>query len=123
MRIAITGVRDGLLLMALALLLSVYGFISFYLADRYNVNEAWAFFAWNSIVIVPAFARAFRGHLKRPLMIPFLAGLVIVHGLACVVLIRWRVPFVYWFPIFVVELSLGAWAAYRFFGIIPSGDV
>lgn len=123
MRIAITGVRDGLLVVGLALLLSVYGFISFYLAEEYNANEAWAFFAWNSIVIVPAFARAFRGHLKRPFLLPFLAGLVIAHGLICIGLIRWRVPFAYWLPVFIVELSLGAWAAYRFYGIIPSGDI
>ena len=31
----------------------------------------------------------------------------------------WGVPFVSWFPIFIVELSVGAWAAYRFFGVIP----
>jgi hypothetical protein len=56
-------------------------------------------------------------------MLFFLAGLAIVHGLVFMSLMKWRVPFVYWFPIFIVELSVGAWAAYRFFGVIPSGDI
>jgi len=54
-------------------------------------------------------------------MVPFLAVLAIVHGLIFMSLMKWRVPFVYWFPL--VELSVGAWAAYRFFGVIPSGDI
>jgi len=61
--------------------------------------------------MVPLFLRAFHGHLKRPFMVPFLAVLAIVHGLIFMSLMKWRVPFVYWFPIFIVELSVGAWAA------------
>jgi hypothetical protein len=56
-------------------------------------------------------------------MILFLAGLAIVHGLVFISLIKWRVPFVYWFPIFIVVLAFGAWAAYSLFGVIPSGDI
>ena len=85
--------------------------------------KLWVFFAWGSFATMPAFLRAFRGHLKRPFMTLFLAGLAIVHGLVFMSLIKWRVPIVYWFPIFIVELSVGAWAAYRFFGVIPSGDI
>ena len=123
MRIAITGFRDGLLLIAFALLLCLLGFGAFYFADKYHINVLWVFFAWSSVLAIPAFLRAFRGHLNRPFMIPFLAGLTIVHGIVFIGLIKWRVPFVYWFPVFIVELSLGAWAAYRFFRIIPSGDI
>jgi hypothetical protein len=56
----------------------------------------------------PAFLRAFRAHLKRRFMILFLAGLAIVHGLVFISLIKWRVPVVYWFPIFMIELAAGA---------------
>ncbi|PYT64432.1 MAG: hypothetical protein DMG35_00375 [Acidobacteria bacterium] len=120
---AITGIRDGLLGIGLALVLCLIGVGSFYLADQYHIKEVWVFFAWSSFAMIPAFLRAFRGHLKRPFLIPFLAGLAIVHGIVFISLIKWRVPFVYWFPVFIVELSLGAWVAYRFFRIIPSGDI
>ena len=123
MKIAIAGVRDGLAVLGLALLLCFLGVSSFFFADEYHINDRWLFFAWGSFLIIPVFARAFRGHFKRPFMVPFLGGLTIVHGLVCIGLIKWQVPFVYWFPVFIVELSLGARAAYRVFGIIPSGDI
>jgi hypothetical protein len=123
MRIAITGVRDGLLVVGLALVLCFLGVSSFSLADEYHINKLWVAFAWSSFLMIPFFLRAFRGHLKRRFIFPFLALLAIIHGLVFAGLMKWQVSLVYWFPIFAVELSLGAWAAYRFFGIIPSGDV
>ena len=120
---AITGVRDGLLMMALGLLLCLLGVGSFYFANQYHIKEVWVFFAWGSFAPVPVFLRAFRRHLKRPSVMPFLAGLAIVHGLIFISLLKWQVSIVYWLPVFFVELSVGAWAAYRFFGIIPSGDI
>jgi hypothetical protein len=123
MKIAITGVRDGLLVLGLAILLCFLLVSSFFLVDEYRINELWVVFAWGSFAMVPLFLRAFRGHLSRPFIASFLAGLAIVHGLVFISLMKWRVPFVYWFPIFIVELSVGAWAAYRFFGVIPSGDI
>src|SRR5690349_21487118 len=121
MKMRITGVRDGLLVLGLALVLVVLGLIAFNLADKHHVNERLQFVAWCSIVIVAVFLRAFRGHLKRPFMIPFLIVLTIIHGIVCVSLVKWEVPGVYWIPIFIVEISLGAWASYRIFGITPSG--
>lgn len=123
MRIAITGVRDGLMVIALALLLCLFLLGAFVIADQYHINVLWVCVAWSSILAIPAFMRAFRGHLKRPFLIQFLAILVIVHAIVCLSLIKWHVPLVDWIPIFIVELSLGAWASYRFFGIIPSGDI
>lgn len=119
----ITGVRDGLVELGLALLLCVLGVGSFLLADAYQINSKWVFLAWGSFLTIPLFARAFRGHLKRPYMKPFLGGLAVVHGLIFIGLMKWGVPLEYWFPVFIVELSAGAWAAYRFFGVIPSGDI
>jgi len=119
----ITGVREGLSVIGLALLLCLVGVSSFYLADQYHISALWVFFAWGSFAMIPAFLRAFRAHLKRPFLIPFLVGLAVVHGLIFIGLIKWRISPVYWFLIFIVELSAGAWAAYRLFGIIPSGDI
>ena len=123
MRVAITGVRDGLIAISLALLLCLFLVGAFIVADMYHINVLWVCFAWSSVLAIPAFLRAFRGHLKRPFMIPFLAGLTIIHSIVFVSLIKWQVPVVYWLPIFMAELSLGAWASYRFFQIIPSGDI
>lgn len=117
------GVRDRLLMIGAALLLCVLGVGSFSFAGEYHINDTWLFFAWGSFLIIPVFGRAFRGHLKRPSMVPFLGGLTIVHGLVCIGLIKWQIPLVYWIPVFIVEASIGAWAAYHFFGIIPSGDI
>lgn len=123
MRTPIRRVRDRLLLIGSALLVCVLGVGSFYFAGEYHINSLWVFFAVSSIGVIPALLRAFRGHLRRPFVIPFLTVLAIVHGLVFVCLMKWQMSVVYWFPIFIVELSAGAWAAYRFFGIIPSGDI
>jgi preprotein translocase subunit SecY len=119
----ITGVRDGLLVLGLGLLVCFLGVSSFVLAQDYHISEIWLSFAWGSFGAVPAFLRAFRGHLNRPFMLPFLAVLAIIHGVIFMGLMKWRVPLLYWSPTFAVELSLGAWAAYRFYGIIPRGDI
>jgi hypothetical protein len=123
MRIAITGIRDGLLVLGLALLLCVFLVGAFTAADKYHINVLWVAFAWASFLMIPALLRAFRGNLNQPFILPFLAVLAIIHGFVFASLIKWQVSLVYWFPIFAAELSLGAWAAYRFFGIIPSGDI
>ena len=123
MKIAITGFRDRLLMIGIALLLCVFLVGSFFFADEYHINENWLLFAWVSFMAIAIFARAFRGHLRRPRMVPFLTVLTVVHGIVCFALINWQVPILYWLPIFIVEFSLGAWAAYRFFGVIPSGDI
>jgi len=122
MKIRITGIRDGLLVVALAIFMSLSLLAAFWLADEYHVKYVWVCFAWNSILMIPAFVRGFRGHLKRPSFIAFLAGLAVAHGLIMVSLISW-VPLLYWFPLIAVELTAGAWAAYRFFGVVPSGDI
>jgi hypothetical protein len=43
MKIAITGVRDGVLVLGLALLLCFLGVSSFSLADEHHINELWVF--------------------------------------------------------------------------------
>jgi hypothetical protein len=71
---ALTGVRDGLVVIGLALLLCLLGVSSFAVADRYHVNSSWVFFAWGSFAMIPLLLRAFRGHPRRPLFLPFLGG-------------------------------------------------
>lgn len=123
MKIAITGVRDGLVVLGLALLLCVLLVGSFFVAVEYKINTLWVFFTWGSFAMVPFFVRAFRGHLRQGFTVPFLMLLAIIHGFVFMSLIKWHVPAVYWFPIFSIEFFLGFWLAYRFFGVIPSGDV
>ena len=123
MRMEITGVRDGLLELGLAVLLCFLGGSSFALADEYHINHLWLAYGWGSFAMIPAFLRAFRGHLNRPFMILFLTLLAVIHGLVFMGVMKWRVPAAYWFPILGVELFLGACAAYRLYGIIPRGDI
>src|SRR5256885_11527766 len=107
---ATAELRDRMLMIGTALLLCLLGVGSFFFADEYHIDNTWLFFAWGSFLVIPIFARAFRGYLKKPLMMPFLGGLTIVHGLVCIGLIEWRIPILYWFPVLVVEFSFGAWA-------------
>ena len=123
MQVVSGGLRDRLLLIGLAVLVSVLGVGLFLLADSHHVDRLWVYFVVCTLGMIPAFLRAFRGHLKKPLVLPFLAAQAVVHGLVFTGLIKWQVSVVYWFPIFIVEFSVGAWAAHRFFGIVPSGDV
>ena len=123
MKIVITGVRDGLHLLGWAFLVCALIVCTIALADAYHIDRLWAAFGLNSFAMIPLFLRAFRGQLNRPLMMPFLGVLAVVHGIIFMGLMKWRVSVVYWFPIFAVELSLGAWAAYRFYGISPRGDI
>jgi hypothetical protein len=88
MRIAITGVRDGLLVIGLALLVIFLLFAAFELADRYHIKLLWVYFVLNSILIIPLFVRGFRGNLGRSYFILFLAGLAIAHGLVVISLMN-----------------------------------
>jgi len=118
----ITGIRDGLAVVGLALLLCFVLLTAFWIADEYHVDQLWVAFAWSSLLMIPFFLRAFRAHLERPRLIPFLAGMAIIHGLVFVGLIKFEVPATYWLPIFVLEGYIGALAASRLFGVAPSAD-
>jgi hypothetical protein len=109
---------DQMLVLGVAVLVCVLGVASFWLADVYHMNEVWIFFALNSILLIPLFAKRFRGHWKRPAFLLFFAGWMAVHGLIILGLMRW-VPFLYW-PIFILlELMAAFQFASWLFGISP----
>jgi len=111
-----------MLLLGAALLVCVVEGAAFWYADVYNVNPAWVFFGLNSAAMIPLFVRNFRGQLKRPSFLAFLAGWAIVHGLLVLALMLW-VPLLYWIPILVLELFAGYIAARFLFGAVASDRI
>jgi hypothetical protein len=74
-------IEDKLRLVGVAVLVCVIGVAAFMLAEIYHVNPFWGFFAWGSISSIPLFVRDFRGQIKRPAFVLFLAAWVVLHGL------------------------------------------
>ena len=94
----------------------VAGVGSFVLADLYKVNPIWIFFAGNSILMIPLFAREFRTYWKKPSFMVFFAAWMATHGLAIVCLMRWT-PIIYWPIGILVELCVGFLVAHWIFGV------
>jgi hypothetical protein len=107
---------DKTILVCAALLVCVIGGAAFWLADKYHMNPAWVFLAWNSIFLIPIVGRDFRSHWKRPPFIAFFGGWMVLHGVVMVLLTGW-VPILYWAPFIVLELFLGYFFAYLLFGM------
>ena len=84
---------DGILLVVTALLLCATSVGAFLLADIYHVSPLWVFFAFNSVGLVVILIKDFRGQVRRPKFVAYLAVWAVVHGLLIVGLIHWRVPF------------------------------
>lgn len=118
------GCRDRVVLVVAALAVCAAGVGSFWFAEEYRINPAWFFFTWNSILLIPMFARRFRAQFKRLSFIVFFAVWMCVHGGVILALMRW-VSIVYW-PIFVLlEFAAGFIAAHSLFGVpfdrVPDG--
>jgi hypothetical protein len=113
---------DKALLIGAALLVCLIGCGAFLLGEIYHVNPVWIFFAWGSVGIVPLFVRNFRGQLKRPGFILFLAGWVVAHGLIVASLIHW-VSLIFWLPVFGLEFLVGYVAVFWLFGAVPSDKI
>jgi hypothetical protein len=117
-----SGFLDKVLLVGVAVLICLIGVAAFVLGETYHVSPSWLFFAWGSIGMVPLFVRNFRGQLKRPAFILFLAGWVVVHGLIVASLIHW-VSLIFWLPVFGLEFLVGYLAAFWLFGAVPSDKI
>jgi len=109
---------DRLLLVATGLVVSAAGVASGVLGEAYNVNPAWLFFAWNSILLVPIVGVDFRGQFRRPVFVIFFVAWMCIHGLVVLGLIRW-VSILYWIPAILLELLVGYFALDRLLGILP----
>jgi hypothetical protein len=104
-----------------AVLLCVVGVGTFLFADKHRINELWVFFALNALILIPIFAKRFRGYWKKPAFIAFFAGWMAVHGLLIVSLMH-RVPFSYWPFFMLLEFTAGLLLAKWLFGISPSNQ-
>ena len=110
-----------MLLLLTALILSISGVLSFWLADNYKVKSVWVFFAWNSILYVPFLVRRFRGQFSRPGLRLFLIAWAIFHGAVMIALMRF-VPLGYWPFALLLEGVAGFQAAYLLFGVVPDNS-
>jgi len=116
------GCLDRLLLFGVAVAVCAVGGVAFWLADAYHVSPWWVFFLWNTVFLVPLLIRDFKGHLKKPVFVAFLAFWGIFHGVAVTALMRWT-PFTMWLLGIFLELFVGFILVDRIFGIRrPSKD-
>src|SRR5579859_5861179 len=109
---------DKTLLVCAALLACVIGGAAFWLADKYHMNPAWVFLAWNSIFLIPIVGRDFRSHWKTRPFIAFFGVWMVLHGVVMVILTA-LIPILYWAPFIALELFVGYLFAYLLFGVPP----
>lgn len=122
LRSAKSSFWDRVLLVGAALILVVISVAAFIFADIFHVNPAWVFLAGNSVAMIPLFVRNFRGQVKRPSFLAFLAGWAIVHGFLMLALMTW-VPLLYWIPVLGLEMFAGYIAARLLFGVVASAKI
>ena len=109
---------DRALLFGAALLVVIAGCGSFLIADIYHVRPVWVFLGWNSIALIPAAGRQYRGHFRKPSFVAFFVLWMVIHGAVVVSLMRW-VHVIYWIPLIGLELFLGFLTVDLLFGIKP----
>jgi hypothetical protein len=114
------GLRDKLLLVASAIVVCVIGVGAFWIAGESHTGPLWVFFGLNAIGFITVVGRKFPNHWKAPSFISFFLAWLLVHGIVATILAA-AVPFLYWLPIFGVELFVGFLAARLLFGTPGEG--
>jgi len=107
--------RDRIFLIGAALSVCLTGGGVALAFEIYHVNQAWFFFAWSSIFLLPLVGKEFRSYFRQPAFIAFFTVWMGVHGATVVGMIAW-VPVALWPLILLVELASGFVAAHRIFG-------
>lgn len=107
--------RDLMLLFGTALLVCLAGGGVVLIFEIYHISQAWFFFAWSSIFLLPLVGKEFRSYFGQRKFIAFFAVWMVVHGATVVGMIAW-LPVVMWPVILILELAAGFIAAHRLFG-------
>jgi hypothetical protein len=81
--------RDRILLVGAALSVFFIGGGVALAIEIYHVNEAWFFFAWSSIFLVPLVGGEFRGYFRRQSFVAFFVVWMCIHGATVVAMIAW----------------------------------
>lgn len=116
-----SGCLDRFLLVVAALLVCVVSVACGLLMLVHQINPAWFFVAWNSILMVPLFIRDFRTHLRKPSFAAYLIAWAAIHGLFVATLMRWF-SIVAMIPFLAIELTSGYFVADYFFDIRPEKE-
>jgi|SRR5690349_8825758 hypothetical protein len=111
-----SGFRDRLLLVASAIVVCIIGLSAFWVAGDSHASPLWVFFGLNAVGFVIVVGRKFPDRWKTPSFILFFLTWLFLHGIVATMLAA-SVPFLYWLPIFAVELFVGFLAAYLLFGL------
>jgi hypothetical protein len=115
-----SGFRDRLLLVASAIIVCIIGVGAFWIAGDSHKGLLWVFFGLNTIGFAFVVGRKFPKHWKSPSFVFFFLAWLLLHGIVATTLAA-SVPFLYWLPIFGVELFVGFLAAYLLFGVPDGG--
>lgn len=108
--------RDRLLLIGSALLITVVGVGSFLLADAYHVRLAWVMSFWFCFAFIAVLGWNVRDQFRSRSFIAFFCLWTVIH--VVLMLALWKfVNLIYWFPLIFVELVVGFMLANRFFGV------
>src|SRR6267154_2593970 len=107
--------RDRILLFGAALSVCLIGGGGVLAFEIYHINQAWFFFAWSSIFLLPLVGKEFRSYFRQPAFVAFFAVWMAVHGATVVGMIRWA-PAPLWPLVLLLELAAGFIAAHWLFG-------
>jgi hypothetical protein len=107
--------RDIVLLFGTALLVCLIGGGVALAFEIYQINQAWFYFAWSSIFLLPLLGKKFRSYFQQPAFVAFFIVWMGVHGATVVGMIVW-VPFLLWPLILLLELAAGFFTAHWLFG-------
>jgi hypothetical protein len=107
--------RDRILLFGTAASVCVIGGGVALAFEIYHINQAWFFFAWSSIFLLPLVGKEFRTYFRQPAFLAFFTIWMGVHGATVVGMIAW-VPLALWPLILLLELAAGFIVAHRLFG-------
>jgi hypothetical protein len=107
--------RDRISLFGAALLVCLIGGGVALAFEVYHINQAWFFFAWSSIFLLPLVGKEFRSYFRQRAFVAFFAVWMAVHGATVVGMIAWA-PLLLWPVILLLELAAGFIAAHRLFG-------
>jgi hypothetical protein len=102
--------RDRILLVGAALSVCLIGGGVVLALEIYHIDQAWFFFAWSSIFLLPLVGKEFRSYFRQPAFVAFFAVWMAVHGATVVGMIRW-VPAPIWPLVLLLELAAGFIAA------------
>lgn len=112
------GVLDILLLVGTAVCLVAAGLGSFILSNKWHIPDLWMYGTWLGIGFIGVFGWSLRSRFRHPLFPFFLLAWTAVHIIVVFAVLKF-LSFLLVFPFMALELWLGYFLAFCFFGTPP----